>query len=873
MAISLNTNNVATDAQGRTTFSGVSSGINAKQIVDSVIKAREVRTDKLAAEIKTNDGKIAAFKGLSARTVTVRDSLQELYGRITADKSANVFDRKALAASTAKRPALVNETANTKLSGATDLLNATATNVAALGSHEVEILQTASAHSVRAAFSSDGALGLNGTLKVRAERILDTVSTAGAAVANEVAAAVNADPQLSKVVTASVTGSHLVFTGKTAGNDYAFNLRAVAADPASLAPDVVTAAGPSAAKVIRYALAGLVVTAPAKSEAGGDIVLDFSSLTCVTGEVYAFRLDDAMETTFSVTARPGADAAAVKANVLADLTALINDWCKSGDPAAVSGGTVRINKSVSGLAAGNMAFVQQYRFGLTHSIAAAATDTLGDIRARIAASNEGATPSGLAASSVSVSATQRLLLVSTTRTNRFVTVEMPSTATSTSIAAANIQYGERVSLTLQGAAADQTLDVTDLATGASAGDTLADLATKIQTALRQKDRGGGLDSIAVTVSGNTLVVSDALGRTPGVLTLTKSDGTSVASLASSTAGIATTTSQAPSEARMIVDGTVLRRDENTVSDAIGGITLRLLQAEAQTRVRIAVEQDTSAAQTQIAAFVSAYNDLVKFVNEQSQFDPATGALKAESVLGRSSSLRSLRGLLDGISTATVAYDGGSLALPDIGITLTAKSSAIDLARGQIEIDENTLTGVFLNSPDQVRRLFQFTVTAASANLSAISFSDKTQASEGTYTLRFTGGTPRVELGGTAYATTRSGNLYTVAAGPAEGLSFLYTGGTADGDSANFTLQPGLASRLYFAADTYAKADEGLLAKEITQLTDQNKRRQGKIDELKLRFERERERLLARYRRMETTLGRLSSLRETLLQYVELTKAK
>lgn len=873
MAISLNTNNVSTDTQGRTTFSGVSSGINAQAIVDSVIKAREVRTNKLAAEIKTNDGKVAAFNSLTAKSAAVRGSLQELYGRITADKSANVFDRKALSASTGKRTALANETANTKLSGATDLLNATATNVAAPGSHQIEILKTASAHSVRATFAGDGALGLSGTFRVRAERILDTVSTVGNTVASEIAALVNADPELSKTVTASVTDSHLVLTGRTAGNDFAFNLRAVAADPASLSAEVVTAAGPAAAKVIRYGLASLVTTAPTESETGGNIALDFSALTCVAGEVYAFRLDDAVETSFSVTARPGTDAAAVKANVLADLAAQVNDWCKPGDPATISGSTVLINKSVSGLAAANIVFVPQYRFGLTHSFAATSTDTLGDIRARIAGSNEGATPSGLAASSVSVSATQKLLMVSTARTNRFVTLEMPSTATSAAIPSGDIQYAGRISLRLEGATADQALDVTDLDTGVSAGDTLAQLATKIQTALRQKDRGGGLDSIAVTASGDTLIVSDALGRKPSVLTLNRSNGTSVATLASSTTGIATATSQAPTEATMIVNGTVLRRDENTVSDAIGGITLRLLQAEAQTRVRIAVEQDTAAAQTQIAAFVSAYNDLVRFINEQSQFDPATGALKAESVLGRSSSLRSLRSLLDSIRAATVTYNGGTLALPDIGIKPTATSSSTDLTRGQINIDENTLTGVFLNSPDRVRQLFQFTVTAASANLSAISFSDKTQSSEGTYTLRFTGGTPRVELGGTAYATTRSGNLYTVTAGPAEGLSFLYTGGTADSDSASFTLQPGLASRLYFAADTYAKADAGLLAKEVSQLTDQNKSRQGKIDELKLRFERERESLLARYRRMETTLGRLSSLRETLLQYVESTNAK
>lgn len=872
MAISLNTSNVATDAQGRTTFSGVSSGINAKQIVDSVIRAREVRTDKLGAEITANDAKIAAFNTLTAKTAAVRDSLKDLYGRITADKSANVFDRKALAASTSKRAALANETANATSSAATDLLSATAANTAALGSHEIEILQTAAAHSVRATFSGDGALGLSGTLKVRAERILDTKETTGAAVAADIAATINADPELSGVVTASVTATHLVLTGKTVNNDFAFNLRNASGDPASLPAEVVTAAGPSAAKVVRYSLASLPATAPTIGESGGDVVVDFAALTCVAGEVYTFRLDDALETTFSVTARPGADAAGVRANVLSDLAAQINAWAKTSDPASVSGNTLRIGIGASGLAAANIAFVPQYRFGLTHSFAVASTDTLGDIRARIAASNEGTTPSGLAASSVSVSASQKLLLVSTARTNRFVTVEMPSAVTTGVIATPN--DARKVTLRLEGAAADQTLDIADLSI--SAASTIDELRANLEAALRAADRGGGLDSISVAVvpGTSTLTIADALGRKISNFALEQSNGsTVVATAATTTAGVATVTTQPPSGAAFIVDGTVLRRDENTIADAVGGMTLRLLQAEAQTRVRLVVEQDTAAAQTQIAAFVETYNDLVKFINEQSQFDPATGALKAESVLGRSSSLRSLRSLLDSIRTATVAYNGGSLSLPDIGVSLSAASSATDLARGQLEIDENTLTSVFLNSPDQVRKLFQFSFTSASAGVSAISFSDKTQTASGTYTLRFTGGTPRIEQGGNTYAVTRSGSLYTVTAGPAEGLSFLYTGGVGDGDSASFSLQPGLASRLYVAADGYAKAEEGLLAKDITQLTDQNKKRQSKIDELKLRFERERENLMARYQRMETTLGRLSSLRETLLQYVESTKAK
>jgi flagellar capping protein FliD len=869
VAISLNTNNVATDAQGRTTFSGVSSGINAKQIVDSVIKAREVRTDKLSAEIKTNEDKIAAYNALTQKTAEVRNSLKELYGRITADKSANVFDRKSLSASTSKRSALVNETVNTKVSAATDLLSATAANTTATGSHEIEILQIAAAHSLRAMFGGGGALGLSGTIKIRAEDMLDTKSTSSATVAAEIAAKINDDTELSDRLAASVTATELVVTGSSAGDDFDFTLRNMAGSPIPLVPSGITAAGSSTAKVVRYSLASLAATAPVKSESGGNIVLDFDAITCVAGEVYGFRLDDGVETSFSVTARAGADAAAVRANVLADLAKQINDWSKSGDPAAVSGNTVTIDKAQSGLAAANISVLTQYRFGLGHSFEVASSDTLGDLRARISASNEGTPPSGLTASSVSVSATQTMLMVSTARTNRFVTVEMPSSMTTTVISSPS--DANTVSLKLEGASADQTLELTDVELPASAD--MDELAANLQAALRLYDRGGGLDSISVVVSGGALQISDALGRTVSGFELKMSNGDSVATADSLVAGLATAASQGPAEAKMIVDGTVLRRDENTVADAIGGITIRLIQAEPQTRVRIGVEQDLAAAQSQIGTFVAAYNDLVQFINQQSQIDPATGTLLPESVLARSSSLRSLRSLLDTIRTGSVGYGGKSIALKEVGVQVAASSSYADIKRGQLEIDQNAMTSALLNSPDKVRRLFQFSFTSTSANLTAVSFSDKTQAAAGTYTLRFSGGVPRIELGGTSYALTKSGNLFTVAAGPAEGLSFLYTGGISDTDSAGFTLQPGLASRLYYAADSYAKTEDGLLAKEVTQLSDQITRRRSKIDELRLRFERERENLMARYLRMETTLGRLGSLRETLQQYADSMKPK
>lgn len=65
--------------------------------------------------------------------------------------------------------------------------------------------------------------------------------------------------------------------------------------------------------------------------------------------------------------------------------------------------------------------------------------------------------------------------------------------------------------------------------------------------------------------------------------------------------------QAAQNALFTVDGVPIEKTSNTVSDAIGGVTLGLAQTTA-TPVTIGVARDQSAASAAISAFVKAYND-------------------------------------------------------------------------------------------------------------------------------------------------------------------------------------------------------------------------------------------------------------------------
>ncbi len=70
-------------------------------------------------------------------------------------------------------------------------------------------------------------------------------------------------------------------------------------------------------------------------------------------------------------------------------------------------------------------------------------------------------------------------------------------------------------------------------------------------------------------------------------------------------------------AEIIVDGITIEGDTNTFTEAIPGITLGLVTADAGETIEVSVGFDEGALKNKIGAFVSAYNSVVGFVDAQS----------------------------------------------------------------------------------------------------------------------------------------------------------------------------------------------------------------------------------------------------------------
>lgn len=73
---------------------------------------------------------------------------------------------------------------------------------------------------------------------------------------------------------------------------------------------------------------------------------------------------------------------------------------------------------------------------------------------------------------------------------------------------------------------------------------------------------------------------------------------------------------AGSDAQVRVDGVLLTRPTNTISDALDGVTLNLLQAEAGTEVDLTVTRDLDASVKALKDLAKAYNDVVSFSSGQ-----------------------------------------------------------------------------------------------------------------------------------------------------------------------------------------------------------------------------------------------------------------
>lgn len=230
----------------------------------------------------------------------------------------------------------------------------------------------------------------------------------------------------------------------------------------------------------------------------------------------------------------------------------------------------------------------------------------------------------------------------------------------------------------------------------TATDTLASIASKIN------GTDSGLSaSVINTGSGERLMLrSKATGEAAGFnMVVTDNDGDNgdsaglsrVLTNGSSTASI----TQYGSDAKVSVNGSVqVSSSTNTFTDIVSGVTLTLQDGATVGDVsEIKVTQDTSAVQTAINTFVTAYNSLNDLLAETTKYNADTG--EAGLLQGDSFAV-GIQNAMRGILQSTTSGSTFS-RLADIGIT--------QALGGNLTVDSTKLTAA-LKQPDQVKNLFR-----------------------------------------------------------------------------------------------------------------------------------------------------------------------
>ncbi|MGB8275117.1 MAG: flagellar filament capping protein FliD [Alphaproteobacteria bacterium] len=157
----LNVAGLTIDANGRASFSGLSSGIDFQKAIDGIIAAKQIPADSLDKKITANEAKIAALKDLNTKLGALKDALASLRGTVTVDNTGNLFAAKQTFASTSRTDGLAPNSAS-------NLIGVSVSNLAAAGSHTLEIRRIATAHKLGSnTFSSQStALGYSGSFDV-----------------------------------------------------------------------------------------------------------------------------------------------------------------------------------------------------------------------------------------------------------------------------------------------------------------------------------------------------------------------------------------------------------------------------------------------------------------------------------------------------------------------------------------------------------------------------------------------------------------------------------------------------------------------------------------------------------------------------------
>jgi len=364
------------------------------------------------------------------------------------------------------------------------------------------------------------------------------------------------------------------------------------------------------------------------------------------------------------------------------------------------------------------------------------------------------------------------------------------------------------------------------------------------------DDGSAMNPFKIVIQGNQAGTTNAV--TAGLFRMPPAMGSSPMLV-----DLGFSEVQTAADTSIKVDGITFTRSSNTISDIIPGVTLNLESLSSGT---LTISTDNTAIALNIQDFVDAFNELVAFIDEQTEFNPETFQT---GVLFGNTAVQSLETTLRRIVSGPVVGGSGTFGfLSQIGITTQDDGTLI--------LDEVKLDQALTTDLDSVVSLFTSSGTASDANVTFVGFTDNTVA--GTYDVRvMVSGFPQLSPAGagTFVDAINNGAFFTGAFGTdAEGLSFSMDASVV-GSFGTITLSLGIIPQLnQHLSILLDSSQQGPLTSELDSLTKSIDDLNDTLLRMDDRLELFEKKIRQEFINLEIILGRLDAQRNAFQQALQ-----
>lgn len=231
---------------------------------------------------------------------------------------------------------------------------------------------------------------------------------------------------------------------------------------------------------------------------------------------------------------------------------------------------------------------------------------------------------------------------------------------------------------------------TDITVGAS--DTISDVAGAIN-----KADTGVTASVVNDGTGEVLMLksSDTGTRNAFTISVNDSDGGNTDSSGLSRLSYSgggsdqMTLTQAARDASATIDGVDVASSSNTISTAVKGVTFTL-KSKSSSATTVDVTADASSIESEIQAFVDAYNKVADYISTEQGYDSSTST--AGHLLGDSTTNR-IKSRLQSFVNESIS----GTSLSDLGITVSSS--------GDLELNSDALDSALSDNFDVVKKFF------------------------------------------------------------------------------------------------------------------------------------------------------------------------